>query len=181
MVAIGMYVFMVVSYFTLWKPEYTKRGKYTIQKQKDELIFLVGENLLSSEDDLFRNTYNILEVFEPICDKISFRHIFEALEKASKDGLRREDIMKTAHRLDSAPKEVQDAVRNSYMAIMGMVIQNSITLSVFFFLLRKTIVKVVFVNMPRFLINIFKKIFRTQSEAISEIVFVEKNIGLRLQ
>lgn len=178
-VAVALFVFLMFSQLTVWKRHWALEKKYLVRAEKSELVYLVALGKMKPEDKLFEKTYETLDLFEEVCGHLSFRHLITALEGADKDVFNKEHANELVRLMASSTIEVKNVVRHSYETIGKIVLKNSLTTSFFFFLVRKTFVKLVFYRLPRFILDSIKRVFRKRWEAISNLIYFEDKMNLR--
>jgi len=178
-IAVALFLFLLVTQLTVWKKHLALQKKYLIRKEKSELVYLVGLGKIKATDELFEKTYLTLNSFEQVCGKFSFRHIITIMEN-DKDFFRKQDVVRISDLLKSSTEDVQKVIRHSYETIGRIILRNSHTTSFFFFLVRKTFVKILFEKFPQFILDSLKRLFRNQWETISTLIYFEDKMNLRL-
>lgn len=177
-IAVGLFAFLTFSHLMVWERHWALEKKYLVRSEKSELIYLVGLGKMKPGDELFKKTYEALDVFEEVCGHLSFRHLINALENDS-DVFNKEHANELVRLMASSPTDVKDIVRHCYETIGKIVLKNSLTTSFFFYLIRKTFVKIMFYRLPRFVLDSIKRVFKKRWNAISNLIYFEDKMNLR--
>jgi hypothetical protein len=139
LVSFGLVLFGFGSYNYLFlKKEAAKIQKYSLYKVRDDLIFLVAQDKLQETDHLFVLFYDLANhLIKTTKKNLSLKNFVQAVSSAQDNPANEEQFRKVTEELrNKNDPKVSAVVSEFYMAVITILLENSLTLRILFRLKR---------------------------------------------